>query len=413
MRLLTSDLQTCDFGVRLATTYVAISMLTESHTTRGCRAPFVGRLSQVLLLAIATYFSSDVALLAQISALRTTENVNKPWTATTDVERDNINPTRIIESHSQNENRKVDTQSIQIRGLDGYLVPYQEIEKEALQVDATTVRTTTRTFGRDVNGAKTLVQVTEEESHTHPSGDSTVLRITSNPDVNGKLQEVQRETVETNRINKDLEETQSTASISNINGGLAPVLKTDELRRRGETDNFESQENTVLLDGNGDWQLKELRQTSMRQKGEELRGEERVSRLDAEGKLREVSRSVDAQSENTSGEKRNTVETYSVDVPGRTPDGSLHLVERTTTTRWTNPPGEQITNTQVEQRDPGNPDSGLRVSMLINDTVQPGPSGEQATYTIQMRDANGNIGVVSVDTTQLDRVPSFQFGQSR
>jgi len=413
MRLLTSDLQTCDFGVRLATSYVAISMLTESNVTRRSRASFVGCLRHVLLLAMAAYFCSGVRLVAQISALRTTEDVNKPWTASTDLTCDNLNSTRIIESHSQNENRKVDTQSIQIRGLDGYLVPYQEIEKEALQVDATTVRTTTRTFGRDVNGAKTLVQVTEEESHTHPSGDSTVLRITSNPDVNGKLQEVQRETVETNRINKDLEETQSTASISNINGGLAPVLKTDELRRRGETDNFESQENTVLLDGNGDWQLKELRQTSMRQKGEELRGEERVSRLDAEGKLREVSRSVDAQSENTSGEKRNTVETYSVDVPGRTPDGSLHLVERTTTTRWTNPPGEQITNTQVEQRDPGNPDSGLRVSMLINDTVQPGPSGEQATYTIQMRDANGNIGVVSVDTTQLDRVPSFQFGQSR
>jgi hypothetical protein len=167
-------------------------MLTESHTTSGCRAPFVGRLSQVLLLAIATYFSPDVVLLAQISALRTTENVNNPWTATTDLERDNINPTRIIESHSQNENRKIDTQSIQIRGLDGYLVPYQDIEKETLQVDATTVRTTTLTFGRDVNGAKTLVQVTEEEKHTEPTGDSAVVRITSNPDVNGKVQEVQR-----------------------------------------------------------------------------------------------------------------------------------------------------------------------------------------------------------------------------
>ena len=413
IRLLKSDLQTCDFGVRLATTYVAISMLIESHTTRGGRAPFVGRLCQVLLLAIATYFSSDVALLAQISALRTTENLNNPWTATTDVERDNINPTRIIESHSQNENRKIDTQSIQIRGLDGYLVPYQDIEKETLQVDATTVRTTTRTFGRDVNGAKTLVQVTEEEKHTEPTGDSAVVRITSNPDVNGKLQEVQRERVETKRISNDLQETQSTASIPNINGGLGPVLKTDEIARRKGNDTFESQKSTVLLDGNGDWQLNELRQISIRQKGEEPRSEERVSRLDAEGKLRPVSCSVGAQSENTSGERRNTVETYSVDVPGRTPDGSLHLVERTTTTRWTNPPGEQITDTQVEQRDPGNPDVGLRVSVLINDTLQPGPSGEQATYTIQMRDANGNIGVVSVDTTQSDRGPSFQFGQSR
>jgi hypothetical protein len=387
-------------------------MLTESNVARRSRASFVGCLRHVLLLAMAAYFCSGVRLIAQISAVRTTEDVNKPWTASTDLTRDNLNPTRITESHSQNGNRTIDTQSLQIRGLDGNLVPYQDIEKERLQVDAMTTRTVTSTFGR-VNGAKTLVQVTDEERHAGPSGESIVVRITSNPDVNGKLQEVQREIVETQTIGKDLEETQSTASIANINGGLAPVLKTDELRRRGETGNFESQENTLLLDGNGDWQLNEMRQSSIRKEGKERRTEQQVTRLDAENNLREVSRIVSTESEGAAGQKRDTVEAYSGDVAGVTPDGSLHLVERTTITRWTNPTGEQITDTQVEQPDPGNPDSGLRVSVLINDRVQPGPSGEQATYTIEMRDPNGNIGVVSVDTTQSDRVPSFQFGQSR
>jgi hypothetical protein len=388
-------------------------MLTESNVARRSRASLVGCVRLLLLLSITTYVCSGVTLLAQISASRTTEDVSATWTATTDLTRDNLNPTRITESHSQNGNRTIDTQSLQIRGLDGDLVPYQDIEKETMQVDATTVRTTTRTFGRDVNGAKTLVQVTEEEKHTEPTGDSAVVRITSNPDVNGKLQEVQRETVETKRISKDMQETQSTASIPNINGGLGPVLKTKEIAGRKGNDTFESQKSTVLLDGNGDWQLNELRQTSTTQDGEEQRSEERVSRLDAENDLREVSRIVSTESEGAAGQKRDTVNTYSVDVPGRTPDGSLHLVERRTTTHHSNPAGEQITDTQVEQPDPGNPDAGLRVSVLIIDTVQPGPSGEQATYTIQMRDSNGNIGVVSVDTTQSDRVPSFQFGQSR
>ncbi len=383
-------------------------MLSESQAGHHSGASIVRRLGHVLLLAIATYFCSGVKLVAQTSALRTTDDVNKPWTATTDLNRDNVNPTRITASHSHNDNRTVDTQAIQIRGLDGYLVPYQEIERETLQVDASTVRTITRTFGRDANGAKTLVQVTEEEKHTQPSGDSAIVRITSNPDVNGKLQAVQREIVETKRIGKDLEETQNTAMIASINGGLGAVMKTDELRSLGINESGKSEKSTLLLDGNGNWQLSELRQTSVTQEGENRRVDERVSRLDAENKLREVSRAVSSESESASGEKRNTVETYSVDVPGVTEDGTPHLVERTTTTRRNSPTGEQTTETQVEQPNPGDPDSGPRVSVLINDSVRPGPAGEQATYTIQMRDTNGDVRVVSVDTTNSDRVPTFR-----
>jgi hypothetical protein len=388
-------------------------MLSESKPACLSRPWVISRVAHVLLLATAIYFCPGVRLFAQTSALRTTQDVNTPWTATTDLKRDNLNPTQITESHSQNGNRTVDTQSIQVRGLDGDLVPYQDIEREALQIDATTVKTITQSFGRDVNGAKTLVQVTVEEKHTEHTGDSRVVRITSNPDVNGNLQAVQREIVETKRISDHLEETQSTVMIASINGGLAPVMKTAELRRRGQNDAVQSQKTTLLLDANGDWQLNELRQTSIRQEGENRTVDERVSRLDAENKLCEVSRTVRTESQNSSGEKHDTLQTYSVDVPGVTSDRRLHLVERTTTTRRTNPTGEQITQSQVEQLNPGDPEGGLRVLLLINDTVRPAPSGAEATYTIQMRDPNGNIEVVSVDTTKSDAVPTFQFEQGR
>ena len=59
-------------------------------------------------------------------------------------------------------------------------------------MDAATVRTTTRTFGRDADGVKTLVEVIEEEKHTLAGGDSNVVRATSDPDANGNLQLVQR-----------------------------------------------------------------------------------------------------------------------------------------------------------------------------------------------------------------------------
>jgi hypothetical protein len=54
-------------------------------------------------------------------------------------------------------------------------VTLEEIETETLQVDARTVRTTTPTFGRDGEGRKTLVQVTEEENHRLPGGDSNIV----------------------------------------------------------------------------------------------------------------------------------------------------------------------------------------------------------------------------------------------
>jgi hypothetical protein len=200
----------------------------------GCRASSLIAFGCVLF-AIGAYCFCP-SLFAQTPDSRAAEEPTKSWTASSDLKSDDLLPTRIpvriIESHGQNGDRTIDKRSIQIQGVDGRLTPYQEIETETLQVDATTVRTTLRTFGRDANGAESLIQVTEEEKHTLPGGDSNVQRITFNPDLNGKLQPVQREMVETRTISKGVEETNSTVMLPNINGGLAPAFKTRELSKR-------------------------------------------------------------------------------------------------------------------------------------------------------------------------------------
>jgi hypothetical protein len=201
--------------------------------------------------------------------------------------------------------------------------------------------------------------------------------------------------------------------IPNINGGLAPVLKSDELRKRSADDTVESTKTTLLADGAGKWQPSEIRQRTTRQGNNTSSTEERVFRRDAEGKLSQVSRVVSKDDESSSTEKRETVETYSIDVPGVPRDGKLHLVERATTAQSTSATGEQITNKQLEQPNAGNPDSGLRLSVLINDTVRSVPSGEQAIQTISVRDVNGRVGAVSVDTTKSDRVTTIQVEQRR
>src|SRR6202140_5159073 len=287
----------------------------------------MARLGQLMLLAIGIYFCSSPALWAQTSDSQR-EAAPNSWAATTETQSGNANPTRTIETHTQSGNRTLDKQSLQRRGSDGHFEPYQDVEKETVQLDATSVRTITRTFGRDANGAKTLVQVTEEEKHTLPGGDSTVVRAISNPDGNGKLQLIQRQIEETKRTSENVEETKTTMMLPSANGGLAPAMKVQERRQRGANDAVESQKTTLVPDGAGNWQVSEIRQSTTRQEGKDRSTEQRISRRNSEGKLGEASHSLSNESENAFGEKHNTVETYSVDVPGSVGDGSLHLVER-------------------------------------------------------------------------------------
>jgi hypothetical protein len=106
------------------------------------------------------------------------------------------------------------------------------------------------------------------------------------------------------------------------------------------------------------------------------------------------------------------VEIYSIDVPGNSQDGSLHLVERKTSTESSSSTGERATELKVEQTNPGDPGAGLRVSVLVDGRMVPGPSGEQSTVTIRARDVNGTFAMVSVGTTSSGKVPTIQVQQT-
>jgi len=185
---------------------------TDGRPRPSCSA----RLSRLMLLAVLACFLAYPALWAQSSDSQTGD-ADRSWTATTESQSDNVNPTRTTESHTRTGNRTLDSQSVQRRGPDGHFEPYQDIETETVKVDATTVRTTTRAFARDANGDKILVQTTlKEEKRTSPGGDSSVVRSISNPDSNGKLQLVQRQVEETKKIGKDVEDTKTTVMLPSV-----------------------------------------------------------------------------------------------------------------------------------------------------------------------------------------------------
>jgi hypothetical protein len=322
-------------------------------------------------------------------------STNKSWTTTNDWQNSN---TRTVESHNQSGNHALDTQSIERRGFDGGFEPYVSVEKETVQVDSNTVRTVTRTYDQDTNGVKTLRLVTEEETHSRPDGSSNVVRSTSNADANGGLQLVQREIEDTNKIGENVEETQKTVLRPSVNGGLTPAKKVQERRTRDGNDTVNTETTTLVPNGAGNWQVREVRQTT-EQGGKDSSKEEKLSRSDAEGNMGEVSHTVTKRTESSPGDSRTTVETYSVDVPGVTRDGRLHLVERATTVQQVSPSG-QTTEKYVETPRPGDPTAGLQVTVEGMGTVRPDASGAVGTETVQMRDANDNLVTVSVDISK-------------
>jgi hypothetical protein len=352
---------------------------------------------------------------AQTSSDNSTGGSNQSWSATTQQQLPgNLNPTRTSETHTEAGGRVVDNQSVESMGRDGRYEPYLDMQKETIKVDANTVRTVERTFGRDSEGRKTLVQVTEEEKRSLPAGEVKVTRTTSDPDANGALQTVQREIQDTRQIAPNVQETKSTLLTPSSNGGFAASMQTTERQTKTGDHNLEFRKSTLLPDANGDWQLSELREGTVKDDGKDRTKEERVLRPGTDGNLSLVERTVSKESENA-GEKRQTVDTYSTNLPGVPIDGNLRLNQRVTTVQRKAGDGAQSSEKEIEQRNPGQPSDGLRVTEQAIDIVRPGSiqpattgSTTRDTQTIRSLDSNGNLGVVSVDTRKQDNSPAIK-----
>ena len=320
---------------------------------------------------------------------------------------DAIGTVRYVESHTKSGDRTSDTQLTMHRLADGRYEISLESSRETVQVDSSTVRTVTRTYTANANGGKILVQVTEEETHLLPDGGSKSLRTVSRSDLNGNLQQVQGEIGETRRIGADMEETKTTVLQASINGGFQATARIDE-HRNFAGNNTQFDKTTQILDGSGNWQISEVRRGTIQEDGKNRMTDERVSRPDYEGNLREVSRTVTAELDNGSEKKRNTTGSYSIDLPGTTRDGELHLVQRKTKMQSPGSNGQQTIVQQVEQPSPGDPRAGLRVVVISTENARTVSSGTEATRIIQVRDANGNFDVVSVDISKSNQTNAVQ-----
>ncbi|HEY7099987.1 MAG TPA: hypothetical protein VH437_24905 [Terriglobales bacterium] len=337
-------------------------------------------------------------LLAQSSSTSTSESQGPSG----------VDGIRRSENHTESDGRTTNKQSLERMGMDGRYVPYLDVEKESIRVNATTVRTIERTYGRDPDGRKTLTQVVEEEKNSLPDGTEKVVRNTSNPDADGRLQLIRRETEDTKQSSANVQIMKATAYSVGSDGRLVPSSQSEERRTRTGDHDTQFRRSTLLPDLNGNWQLQEVHEGVIRDDGKERTTEEQILRPDNDGRMTVVDRTVNKEPLN-SEEGKSTQETYSTTVPGSADAGRLQLTQRVTNVRRKTLQGGTITEQEVSQRNPGAPNDGVRPTQKTIDIVRPTSAGgtEHQTQTISI-DANGGSNVVWVDvgkstsTVQVD-----------
>ncbi len=317
-----------------------------------------------------------------------------------------INPTRTNVTHTESGGRTVDKASTETVGPDGRYIPFSDTEKESVRVNATTVRNVERTYGRDADGRRTLIQERQEEAKTLPGGGETVSRTLSSPDGNGGLQIIRRESEESKQISPGVRVTNTTVMTPDSNGGFAAAVRTEQRESKNGSGTVEAKKSVLLSDGVGGWNLSEVRESTTRKDGEVQSKEERVLRPDASGKLEVVERTVSRDGGSGPDDKRGTTETYSTNVPGVAGSEGLQLVRRETTVQRKGSNGVQNTTRQVEQPTPGNVSDGLHVTQEAIDIVRPSSGGTSETQTIMTKDANGQMGEVWVDMGSSNKSPA-------
>jgi hypothetical protein len=324
-------------------------------------------------------------------------SAGQSWNATSqqDSPDGHINPTRTTQSHTEADGRVVDKTTVETLGPDGRYVPYQETEKESERVNDTVTRNVERTFGLDTNGGRTLIEETREESRRMSDGEEKVTRTDSRPDADGRLQVVRRELEDSKQEGVGVRVTNTIVLMPDVNGGLSPSVQTEQRETKVSGDTVRLTKSTLFPDGNGGWTLTEVREGITKQDGSSTSTEQSVMRADSNGHLSLVERTVEKQTQ-TSGEKHDTTETYSTNVPGEAGDDGLQLVQRATT-QQTNSNGALSTTRRVEQPNPGDPNGGLQVTQETIDIVLPGNGAANETRTVLATNAEGHLGQVLVD----------------
>jgi hypothetical protein len=150
--------------------------------------------------------------LALLVTLATAQQQPSSWEKTTEVKdaTGSTVPTRIVESHKEVNGRTIETRRVERLSINGGYTPSEETETETVPVDSNTVRVIQRQYGRNADGSRTLIGVSEEEHRTATDGGQSITRTRSSSDADGRLSVTARENEQTVKTGANAQQTTTT-----------------------------------------------------------------------------------------------------------------------------------------------------------------------------------------------------------
>ncbi len=303
-------------------------------------------------------------------------------------------PSRVTETRSQEGNRKSRTQVIESPGPDGSYQPLLEREEQTIQVDEQTTRVVVKEFGRSADGSRSLLRQTESETRTLPGGGERTMRSISRPDLNGRMQAVERSVEEARQAGADTREVRRTVLLPDVNGAFQPVERVHQVEQRKESGATEVTAVHSRPDANGRWGTSEVRKQTVDKEGDGTEvAEEQVFRRDLNQRESLSERTATRKWKDAAGQEHEVKEAYSRANPGaNVPDGNrLPLAQRTMSVTITQADGSQRLVESVKQRDPGNASDGMRVTGQSLGTIRPTAGGRESQLTVSVQDGNRGL----------------------
>lgn len=277
--------------------------------------------------------------------------------------------------------------------IDGRLVPSLEVVETTRREPAAT-RTIREVFDFDLERRRRLVETVESLRETLANGETSAVRTTWAPDVNGRHAVLSRQVERTRSSPSGARQTETLLLVPHLSEALRESERSLYEERRAGAGVVDHESTFSIRDVNGRWQPTETRRGEAREIGASERvDEETIQRLDVNGKLVDDERTV-TRSFRANARDHAEIETYTRS------DGRLVLSQRVQRTTTGTPDGGRYVVEEVEGRNPVAPSDPLRVIRRIVTTVRPVRSGGWITeQEVFERDVNGRLLLVDREVT--------------
>lgn len=267
--------------------------------------------------------------------------------------------------------------------------PPVEIERTQTQLDAQTVRITSRKFATSVNGARQLEETVVEEIRRLPDGSAEATRTLSRRDANGAFIPYQKEIQTITPSGPDTCKITQTILQPGVNRGMVEKEQIQQIEKQKSDQSIEIDRTRYQPVLNGKWSLLDRRISRNNISPDSVRSDEQVYRYDVNNRVTLVQQVQTREWNDAAGQRHLKSETFS---PGVNGDGALQLVSRITMATHALAGGQQQTVETEETPNPAEPSAGLRVARRIVDTARTLDSGAtQHQLEVLAPDVNGGM----------------------